>query len=73
MKILEDQDFTLILLVCFDVTADDAGVSLLEMDRVVRKEIHDRESSAREGEEKIESLCHAFEETKPYLILRWEK
>ncbi|HSB05739.1 MAG TPA: glycosyltransferase [Thermodesulfobacteriota bacterium] len=29
------------------------------------------ESSAAEVEEKIESLCRVFEETKPYLIERW--
>ena len=30
-----------------------------------------QECSANEVEEKIESLCHAFEEMKPYLIERW--
>jgi hypothetical protein len=29
------------------------------------------ESSSREVEEKIESLCKVFEEMKPYLIERW--
>ncbi|MEW6376367.1 MAG: glycosyl transferase family 2 [Thermodesulfobacteriota bacterium] len=32
-----------------------------------------QESSAKEVEEKIESLCRVFEEMKPYLIERWEK
>lgn len=32
-----------------------------------------QESSAREVEEKIESLCKVFEEMKPYLIERWAK
>lgn len=32
-----------------------------------------RESSAREVEEKIESLCKLFEEMKPYLIEHWEQ
>jgi len=40
LKILEDQDFTLILLVCFDLTGGEEEVSLLEMDRFVRKEVH---------------------------------
>ena len=40
LKILEDQDFTLILLVCFDSTVGEEEVSLLEMDRFVRKEVH---------------------------------
>jgi len=31
-----------------------------------------QESSAKEVEEKIESLCTMFEEMKPYLIERWE-
>jgi glucosylglycerate synthase len=31
-----------------------------------------QEASAREVEEKIESLCGIFEEMKPYLIERWE-
>jgi hypothetical protein len=31
-----------------------------------------QESSAKEVEEKIESLCRGFEEMKPYLIERWE-
>jgi hypothetical protein len=30
-----------------------------------------RESSAREVEEKIEGLCKLFEEMKPYLIEHW--
>ena len=33
------------------------------------KENH--KSSAKEVEEKIESLCRVFEEMKPYLIERW--
>ncbi len=32
-----------------------------------------QESSAREVEEKIESLCKLFEEMKPYLIEHWEQ
>ena len=32
-----------------------------------------RESSAREVEEKIESLCKLFEKMKPYLIEHWEQ
>jgi len=40
LKILEDQDFTLILLVCFDLTGGGEEVSLLEMDGFVRKEVH---------------------------------
>jgi glycosyltransferase involved in cell wall biosynthesis len=32
-----------------------------------------QESSAKEVEEKIESLCRVFEEMKPYLIERWEQ
>ncbi|MFB3886714.1 MAG: glycosyltransferase [Thermodesulfobacteriota bacterium] len=31
------------------------------------------DSSASEVEEKIESLCKVFEETKPYLINRWDQ
>jgi len=31
------------------------------------------DSSAVEVEKKVESLCHAFEEMKPYLIERWEE
>jgi hypothetical protein len=30
-----------------------------------------QESSVKEVEEKIESLCKVFEEMKPYLIERW--
>ena len=40
LKILEDHDFTLILLVCFDLTGGEEEGSLLEMDRVVREEVH---------------------------------
>ncbi len=40
LKILEDQDFTVILLVCFDLTGGEEEVSLLEMDRFVRQEVH---------------------------------
>jgi hypothetical protein len=32
-----------------------------------------QESSAREVDEKMESLCNVFEEMKPYLIERWAK
>jgi hypothetical protein len=31
-----------------------------------------QDSSSKEVEEKIESLCLTFEELKPYLIERWE-
>ncbi len=41
LKILEDQDFTLILLVCFDLPGADEKVSFLDMDRFVRTEVHD--------------------------------
>jgi glycosyltransferase involved in cell wall biosynthesis len=39
LKILEDQDFTLILPVCFDQTGEDEEVSFLEMDRLLRGEL----------------------------------
>lgn len=39
LEILEDQDFTLILPVCFDLTGGDDEASFLEMDRFLRKEL----------------------------------
>jgi hypothetical protein len=39
LKILEDQDFTLILPVCFDLTGGDEEASFLEMDRLLREEL----------------------------------
>jgi len=39
LKILEDQDFTLILPVCFDLSGEDEEVALLEMDRFFRDEM----------------------------------
>ncbi len=41
LKILKDQDFTLILPVCFDSTGGDEGVSSPEADRFLRKEVDD--------------------------------
>jgi hypothetical protein len=37
LKVLKDQDFILILPVCFDLTIEDGGKALLEMDRLLRK------------------------------------
>ncbi len=54
LKILEDQDFTLILLVCFDLAGGDEKVSLLEMDGFVRKEVH----HLREGKTILFSSHH---------------
>lgn len=45
LKILEDQDYTLILPVCFDLPIGDKRFSYLEMDRFLRKEL----ASLREG------------------------
>lgn len=39
LKTLEDQEFTLILPVCFDLTGRDGEVSFLEMDRLLREEL----------------------------------
>jgi glycosyltransferase involved in cell wall biosynthesis len=39
LNILEDQDFTLILTVCFDQTGGDEEVSFSEMDRLLREEL----------------------------------
>jgi hypothetical protein len=39
LKVLEDQDFTLILPVCFDVAGDVSEDALSEMDQYVRKEV----------------------------------
>jgi len=45
----------------------------LYLGRVASFVKENKESSANEVEEKIESLCNVFEEMKPYLIERWEK
>jgi glycosyltransferase involved in cell wall biosynthesis len=45
----------------------------LYLGRVASFVKENQESSAREVEEKIESLCKTFEEMKPYLIERWRK
>ena len=39
LKILKDQDFTLILPVCFDQIGEDGEIFLLEMDRLLREEL----------------------------------
>ena len=41
LKIIEDQDFTLILPVCFDLPFEDEENSFIEMGRLLRKEIKD--------------------------------
>src|SRR4030066_682500 len=41
LRILEDQDFTLILPVCFDLKGRDEEDPLIEMDRLIRKELKD--------------------------------
>jgi len=43
----------------------------LYLGRVASFVKENQESSANDVEEKIESLCRAFEEMKPYLIERW--
>jgi glycosyltransferase involved in cell wall biosynthesis len=43
----------------------------LYLGRVASFVKENKESSSREVEEKIESLCKVFEEMKPYLIERW--
>jgi hypothetical protein len=43
----------------------------LYLGRVAAFVNENEESSSREVEEKIESLCKVFEEMKPYLIERW--
>ena len=43
----------------------------LYLGRVASFVKENRESSSKEVEEKIESLCKVFEEMKPYLIERW--
>ncbi len=43
----------------------------LYLGRVASFVKENQECSANEVEEKIESLCHAFEKMKPYLIERW--
>jgi glycosyltransferase involved in cell wall biosynthesis len=45
----------------------------LYLGRVASFVRENQESSVREVEEKIESLCKIFEETKPYLIEHWGK
>lgn len=54
LKILEDQDFTLILLVCFDLIGEEQEGSLLEMDRFIREEVH----HLREGKTVLFSSHH---------------
>jgi len=54
LKILEDQDFTLILPVCFDLTGGNEEVSFLEADRFVRKEVQ----NLREGKTILFSSHH---------------
>jgi len=41
LRILEDQDFTLILPVCFDLKGGEEEDPLIEMDRLIRKELKD--------------------------------
>ena len=41
LKVLEDRDFTLILPVCFDLEGEDEEDPLIEMDRLIRKELKD--------------------------------
>src|SRR4030042_5584308 len=41
LRILEDQDFTLILPVCFDLKGGDEEDPLIEIDRLIRKELKD--------------------------------
>jgi hypothetical protein len=43
----------------------------LYLGRVASFVKENQKSSAEEVEGEIESLCQAFEETKPYLIERW--
>ena len=45
----------------------------LYLGRVASFVKENQESSPKEVEEKIESLCNVFEAMKPYLIERWEK
>ena len=54
LKILKDQDFTLILPVCFDWPGGDEEVSSLETDRFLRKEVH----NLREGKTILFSSHH---------------
>src|SRR3990170_5386697 len=54
LKILEDQDFTLILPVCFDLAIRDEMFSYIEMDRFIRKELR----NLREGKTFLFSTHH---------------
>jgi uncharacterized integral membrane protein/glycosyltransferase involved in cell wall biosynthesis len=54
LKILEDQDFTLILPVCFDLTGGIEDASFLEADRFLRKEI----KNLRQGKTILFSSLH---------------
>ncbi len=54
LKILEDQDFTLIMPVCFDLAIGDEKFSYIEMDRFLRKELR----NLREGETFLFSTHH---------------
>ena len=65
LKILEDQDFTLILPVCFDLNEGEEESSFLELDQFVRKEL----KSLRNGRTLIFSSPH-LERLRDYLIQR---
>jgi len=54
LRILEDQDFILLLLACFDLSGDGEEGLLSEMDRVLRREV----ASAREGKTMVFSSLH---------------
>src|SRR4030066_2364646 len=54
LKILEDQDFTLIMPVCFDLAIGDEEFSHIEMDRFLRKELR----NLREGKTFLFSTHH---------------
>jgi len=54
LKILEDQDFTLIMPVCFDLAIGDEKFSYIEMDRFLRKELR----NLREGKTFLFSTHH---------------
>jgi hypothetical protein len=45
----------------------------LYLGRVASFVKENQESSVREVEKKVESLCKVFEQMKPYLIERWEQ
>ena len=54
LEILEDQDFTLIMPVCFDLAIGDEKFSYIEMDRFLRKELR----NLREGKTFLFSTHH---------------